>query len=148
MVSIFSAAKRLCETSGWSLTHLEIQKMAYLAHMFYMGQRGEPLIIGRFEAWAYGPVHPVLYHALKRHGSSVIGPESLSQWESVPDGHPGAPYLDAAVEQLPRNNLVGITHWEHGAWNKNYRPLVRSIEIPNRDVLEEYEKRQDAARQR
>ena len=145
MVSIFSAAKRLCEKSGWSLTHLEVQKMAYLAQMFFMGQRdGTPLISGTFEAWDFGPVHPALYHELKVYGAEIIGPEAFQAYSTVPDAHEGASFLDAAVDELPREKLVGITHWREGAWRKNYKPMVRGIRIPNSDILEEYRKRQNA----
>ena len=34
--------------------------------MFYMGQNeAEPLVTGHFEAWAFGPVHPPVYHRVK-----------------------------------------------------------------------------------
>lgn len=146
MVSIFSAAKRLCEKSGWSLTHLEIQKMAYLAHMFYMGEHdGAPLVSGTFEAWDFGPVHPALYHALKKYGAEIVGSEAFRAHPNVPDTHDGARLLDGAVDELPRERLVAITHWREGAWQKNYKPLVRGIKIPNSDIMEEYRKRQNAA---
>ncbi|RWO77206.1 type II toxin-antitoxin system antitoxin SocA domain-containing protein [Mesorhizobium sp.] len=62
---VLSAAKHLAKQSGWSLSNLELQKILYLAHMFYLGRTGEPLVSGHFEAWDYGPVHPDLYHRVK-----------------------------------------------------------------------------------
>ena len=144
-ISIFSAAKRLGEKSEWNLTHLQMQKMCYMAHMFYMGARAEQLIDSHFEAWDFGPVCPNLYHRLKVHGADCVPPDALAFARPVPDDHPGAEYLDAAVDQLPRNRLVAITHWENGAWLKNFEPYSRGIKIPNEDILAEYNLRQGNA---
>lgn len=137
-VSILSAAKRLGERSGWTLTNLQMQKMSYIAHMFHLGETNEPLVDGTFQAWDLGPVHPVLYHAVKRYGADPVQPDALAHVNSVSDDHPGAKQLDAAVDQLPRNKLVAITHWKGGAWAKNYEPFSRNALIPNEDILAEY----------
>ena len=139
--SVLCAAKRLGEKSGWVLTNLQMQKMVYLAHMFYMGEYNTPLVAGDFEAWPLGPVHPVLYHHLKRYGADPVPPEAFAHDPSLPDGHPGCKYLDAAVTELPRGKLIGITHWEKGAWRTNYRQYERNIVIPKDDILAEYKKR-------
>ena len=143
-VSVLSAAKRLGGKSGWVLTNLQMQKMVYLAHMFYMGDNGGDLLVhGEFEAWAWGPVHPDLYHAVKHFNSNQIQAIAFQRYPSMPGGHLGIRYLDAAVDQLPRNRLVSITHWPEGAWRKNYRPTERGVIIPNSDILEEYRKRKN-----
>lgn len=143
-MSILSAAKRLGERSGWTLTNLQMQKMSYIAHMFYLGETdGEPLVDGTFQAWDYGPVHPVLYHIAKRYGADPVQPEAFTSVEAVPDAHPGARLLDQTVDQLPRNKLVAITHWKEGAWASNYDPSFRNALIPNDDILAEYNLRME-----
>lgn len=143
-VFVLSAAKRLGETSGWVLTNLQMQKMCYLAHMFYMGDNsGDPLVKGQFEAWAWGPVHPTLYHAVKHFNSDPIQSSAFTQFPNLQTEPLRAKYLDAAFEQLPLHRLVAITHWSEGAWRKNYRPNERGIVISNSDILEEYQKRKD-----
>lgn len=141
-VSVFAAAKRLGEQSGWSLSNLEMQKLLYLAHMFHLGKHGTPLVSGQFEAWDYGPVHPELYHRAKIFGSSPVG----NVFHTVEDvsGGAEAELLDDAVKQLSHNRpgkLVAITHWEKGAWAKHYIPGARGVAIPNDDILEEYRER-------
>ena len=140
-VSAFSAAKRLGDKSAWALTHLQFHKMLYLCHMYFLGDKETPLIQGHFEAWNYGPVHPELYHLLKSYDDKQIPESAFSLYASVDDSHPGAEYLDAGVEQLPRHRLVAITHWEKGAWLKNFRPYVKGIVIPVSDIVEEYKLR-------
>ena len=142
-MSILSVAKRLGERSGWTLTNLQMQKMSYIAHMFYLGETNEPLVDGTFQAWDLGSVHPVLYHEVKRYGADPVQPEAFAHVEKVPDHHGGARFLDAAVDELPRNRLVAITHWEQGAWAKNYSPFGRGELIPNSDILNEFRLRQD-----
>ena len=144
-VPVLAAAKRLAERSGWSLSNLELQKILYIAHMFYMGEHdGEPLVPGHFEAWDYGPVHPRLYHHAKIFGSSPV--ENI--FRSVPDlgQTPEALHLDEAAKQLSHlssGRLVAATHRPNGAWEQNYIPGARNIIIPNEAILAEYRALQD-----
>lgn len=148
-VSVHAAAKRMCERSGWSLSNLELQKLIYIAHMFYLGEHNEPLISGHFEAWDYGPVNPGLYHRVKIFGSGPVG-NVFNGVEDIEDG-PEAQTLDSAVDQLGGarpGKLVAITHWEDGAWAKHYAPGLHNIVIPNEDIRNEYLERKDAAQKR
>lgn len=146
-VQALSAAKRICEVSDWSLTNLRVQKILYVAHMFYMGQNdGTPLVTGHFEAWDYGPVHPRVYHVAKVSENRPVEPHVLKKYSDLHDGSLEREYLDGAVEKLPLKKLVAITHWEGGAWYKNYEPGEVGIVIPNPDIIEEYKKRADAAK--
>lgn len=148
-VSALAAAKRMGERSGWSLSNLELQKLLYIAHMFYLGTKGVPLISGHFEAWDYGPVQPVLYHYVKVFGSAPV--ENV--FHSVPDLGSGdeLSMLDDAVDQLGQaspGKLVAITHWENGAWAKSYKPGGRGITILNSAILQEYQDRTTAVREK
>lgn len=148
-VSVHAAAKRMCERSGWSLSNLELQKLLYIAHMFYLGERDEPLVSGRFEAWDYGPVNPSLYHRVKVFGSDPVG----NVFHGVEDieGGPEADTLDSAVDQLGgarSGKLVAITHWENGAWAEHYVPGLRNVVIPNEDIRKEYLERKHAVQER
>lgn len=145
-VSVLSAAKRLGETSGWTLTNLHMQKMCYIAHMFHLGIEGTPLVDGHFEAWAYGPVHPVLYDKLKIFGPNPVTRAPFRSQPNMSDNNSGVKYLDSAVRQLQRNQLVAIAHWEKGAWAKNYNPERRNVIISNDDIVEEFRERESHAK--
>lgn len=148
-VPALAAAKRLCEQSGWSISNLELQKILYIAHMFYLGKHGAPLVLGHFEAWDYGPVHPTVYHKAKIFGSEPVenifhAVGSIAESEVVAT-------LDEAVKVLSDHRpgrLVAITHWDRGAWAKHYLPGERGCVIPNEDILREYQDRTDAVRQK
>ncbi|MCC0048528.1 MAG: DUF4065 domain-containing protein [Rhodobiaceae bacterium] len=139
-ISILSAAKRLAEQSDWSLSNLKLQKILYLAHMFYLGRtEGEPLVRGEFEAWNYGPVHPDLYHKAKVFGSDPV----KNIFHSIPEVPGGAErdIIDEAFESLGSSGpgrLVAATHRKNGAWEKNFVPGEMHCIIPNEDILAEY----------
>ncbi|MBN9245177.1 MAG: DUF4065 domain-containing protein [Mesorhizobium sp.] len=140
-VPVLSAARRLAERSGWSLSNLELQKILYLAHMFYLGRHGgEPLVPGYFEAWDYGPVHPSLYHRAKIFGSDPVG-NVFHEAPELPAG-PEREILDEAYDSLGKagpGRLVNATHRRGGAWDTHYVPGERHCIIPNADILREYQ---------
>lgn len=139
-IPVLAAAKRLGEQSGWSLSNLEMQKLLYLAHMYCLGGRNRPLVDGYFEAWDYGPVHPVLYHRVKIFGKSPV--ENV--FHAISDLNPATPdvdLLDQSVKQFAHaapGRLVAITHWDEGAWAKCYHPGARHVIIPNEVIRQEY----------
>lgn len=142
--SIHSVAKTLGEMADWSLSNFELNKLAYLAHMLKLGETGgrEGLVKNVFEAWDYGPVSPALYHKAKSFGSKPVG-NIFHQYSTVED--PEDCRILERVMDLARGRspgqLVAITHWQEGAWYKNYEPGIKGSIIPNEDILEEYTKR-------
>lgn len=140
-VSVLSAGKWLAERSGWTLSNLELQKILYIAHMFYLGRtEGEPLVRGSFEAWDYGPVHPDLYHRVKIFGSDPVE-DIFHGCDELPESDERR-IINEAYKVLGNEGpgrLVNATHRKGGAWEKNYIPGVRCCPIPNDDILEEYQ---------
>lgn len=49
-----------------TLTHLSLQKILYFVHGKYLIESGLPLVGGHFEAWQYGPVHPLIFSSFKK----------------------------------------------------------------------------------
>lgn len=139
-VSVLSAAKRLASQSDWTLSNLKLQKIIYLAHMFFLGRtNGTPLVYGTFEAWNYGPVHPDLYRSVKIFGSDPVK-DIFYDVQNLPSGAE-RDIVDEAYRSLGHvqpGALVNATHRPSGAWAKNYTPGVRHCVIPNEDILQEY----------
>ncbi len=138
---VLQAAKHLAKRSGWSLSNLQLQKILYLAHMFHLGRTGgEPLVTGCFQAWDYGPVHPVLYHRAKVFGADPVE-NIFHDQASLPAGAV-RDILDEAWDSLKgvtAAGLVAATHREGGAWSRHYRPRSRGVIIPDQDILAEYQ---------
>jgi uncharacterized phage-associated protein len=54
------------QQQGSPVTNLALQKLLYFAHALFLVERKQPLVLGHFEAWQFGPVHPTVYMAFKR----------------------------------------------------------------------------------
>lgn len=141
-ITPFAAARRICEIGNWRVTNMKLNKILYLAQMIYMGEHnGEPLINGRFEAWDYGPVQPDVYLKAKIFGA---GPIKNIFWEATPSESEEISALnDVANFLLDKNlaELVAMTHWDKGAWAKNYVPGRNGAVIPFADIIAEYNAR-------
>lgn len=57
---------------GRPVSNVALQKLLYFAHGLFLIEQGRPLLSGHFEAWTYGPVHPVAYRAFKSAGDQPI----------------------------------------------------------------------------
>lgn len=55
-----------------SITNLALQKLLYFAHGLHLVETKRPLVTGFFEAWQFGPVHPIAYRAFKSAGAEPI----------------------------------------------------------------------------
>lgn len=139
-----SAARYICDRSGWTVSNLSLQKLMYLAQMIYMGRSGgQRLFDGRFQAWDYGPVEPSLYHKVKGFGSAAVQ-DVFSEARSFEKSDPRRVVLDDVCSRFLNfspGDLVEITHADFGAWAKHYIPRARNIGIPDEDILEEYRHR-------
>lgn len=143
-IGSLTAAKKVCEASGWTVTNLEVNKILYFAHMMRLGRTegSEPLLFERFQAWDYGPVVPRIYHRLKAFGNSPAANVFLAfpTISATMEADLIEEAVDALKDKTP-GQLIAVTHWEYGAWAKHYHPGARNIVIPNDDIYEEYQKR-------
>lgn len=147
-VPALSAGRTLCELRDWSVSNLELQKILYLAQMYYLGQHdGAPLIREKFEAWDYGPVVPELYHHVKGFGSGPV--RNVFHWiDPVAPNTPEFEALSAAAavtKGMRASQLVANTHWNGGAWARVYSPNIFGIKIPNSAILNDYRSRSSPA---
>jgi uncharacterized phage-associated protein len=139
-----TVSKYICERSGWRTSNLQLQKILYMAQMYYMGQHeGRRLVDTGFEAWDYGPVSPALYHRVKDFGSSPVQ-DVFTRARVFRDDDDRKAALDEVCAGLLKKRpgeLVDLTHWEDGAWARHYLPGVKGIPIPDRDIYREYNDR-------
>lgn len=67
------------EEVGDQISNLKLQKLCYYAQGLALATRKTPLFDSRIEAWAHGPVVPVLYKLYKDHGANGIpAPEDFN----------------------------------------------------------------------
>jgi uncharacterized phage-associated protein len=126
--------------SGWELSNLEIQKIAYIAEMLHLGREGEPLIAENWQAWSYGPVQPDLYHKAK-----IFGADPVKDIFIVPPLKDGGTKHNAVndaydlMASLTPGQMIEVTHRPNGAWAATYIPGVRGRVIPKEAIREEYD---------
>ena len=143
-INVLQAAKHVCKESQWRLSNLELQKILYLCHVVYMGENdGKILISENFQAWKHGPVHPRLYEKLKKFGAKPVPESAFYDIRDLDNNDNEKEYkiLSKAAKEIPPGHglqLVKATHWEGGAWKKNYIFGLKHIVIPDKDIKEEY----------
>ena len=139
-IKVLQAAKYLAEKSRWRFTHLELQKLIYMCHVIYMGEKDDILIDGNFQAWKFGPVHPELFKHLKDFGASCVTKKAFNEIDDLTDKEICETLKEASEVFKPGcgPQLVEITHWDKGAWKKNYIPGLGHIVIPDKDIKEEF----------
>ncbi|WP_258365579.1 Panacea domain-containing protein [Paraburkholderia tropica] len=122
------------------LTNLEIQKLAYFCHGWYLALQGEPLVNDQgFEAWRLGPVLPDLYHTLKVFSSNPI-PSShplLRRQERVPMDSPDSALIDRVLDiygNFEGHQLVDMSHRPEGPWYRIWHDENASSGIPNGSI--------------
>jgi uncharacterized phage-associated protein len=139
-----TVCRQICNLSDWRISNLQLQKILYLAQMYYMGRNNSRRLVDTFfEAWDYGPVAPDLYHKVKLFGSDPVE-DIFYQARVFRDDDDRKLVLDEVCADLLKRTpgeLVDLTHWEDGAWARHYRPGVKRIPIPDSDIYREYNDR-------
>jgi uncharacterized phage-associated protein len=119
----------LAAQKGKKLSHMQLQKHLYYAQGYSLGMSGEALFDDRIEAWAHGPVVPVVFHHYKRFGASKITPPVSAD---IPQNVLGV--IDVVVSEkggATASELRNATHAE-----KPYSSTPLNAEIPPKIIKE------------
>ena len=115
------------DRNGICLTNLALQKLLYFAHGIFLNETKRPLVKGYFEAWQYGPVHPLAYKAFRSSGGEPI--RERAEGQNALTGQRGQlhqltdPSIRRLVQQvldsygrLPAGRLVDLSHAKNSPW--------------------------------
>ncbi len=144
------------EQDGEHLTAMKLQKLAYVAHGWYLALAGEPLVHDAVEAWKWGPVFRSLYREFRDYGSHPIRTRAtafdganLEEREiSIRDYH-GPEQMNEFLESVwnvygkyTAGQLSDITHQSGTPWHQMYTKMGNQIQpftvIPNDVIAEHY----------
>jgi uncharacterized phage-associated protein len=126
--SVANAILSFAEEYNFAVTQLSLQKIVYFTHGRFLTERGHPLVQGAFEAWPYGPVHPLLYESFKASGAHQITERanrkdimsgSLSVVEEPRDSSIRLFIRETAAQylKLTPGRLVDLSHAPRSPWD-------------------------------
>ena len=136
---------------GRKLTHMQLQKLVYLANGWMLAAGEKPMVEDDPEAWEFGPVYRRLFEALKRYGKAPV--ENLIKWG---DDTPFSLDDDGVAEEslspeecniidmvwnaygdMEGFQLSALTHQEGSPWNQTYE-RGRNRRIPQSLIYEHF----------
>lgn len=135
------------------VTNLQLQKLLYFAHGRHLVTHDTPLVMGDFEAWKFGPVHPVAYAAFKRFSDAPITGRATRQHPITKAETPlpevtcdrAVAQIDAVLVSLGRltaGRLVELSHAPNGPWsfvvNKASTSAALGMRIPDRVIRDRF----------
>lgn len=135
------------------LTNLALQKLLYFAHALFLIEAKKPLVLGYFEAWQYGPVHPTVYKAFKVAGDQPIDFRAVKTDLVTGKTIAVAPAESRHVQDLVSRiidsygrmtpgRLVEISHAKNGPWDyvvgQGNVSLAFGMKIPDNVIVERF----------
>lgn len=141
------------EKQGIALTNIALQKLIYFAHGIYLIRNKKPLVSGYFEAWKYGPVHPVVYRAFSSAGSNPIRFRACkkdvltgNKCDAGTEDHPDIRHLIREIllsyGRMSPGRLVEISHARNAPWDfivdKSRTDVAFGLRIPDDVIIERF----------
>lgn len=123
---------------GRKTTPLDLLKLVYLSHGWFLGIYGIPLIREAIEAWPYGPVIPVIYETFRTYRGNPIDLVPANNASELDPKQRGI--IDgtlSAYGELTSWQLSAITHEPGTPWDQVSSTGLWSI-IPNSIIQKHY----------
>lgn len=146
-IAIANEFIKLANANGKSLTHMQLQKLVYLAHGWNLAVHNRPLIEDQVEAWQYGTVIRRLYEALKKYKAQPVS-ELINWGDDIPclEKNSGVASVELSLSErellekvwevygsFPAFKLSAITHDKNGPWHKHFESRMDNV-IPDADI--------------
>lgn len=122
-----------------TLSPMQLIKLAYIAHGFMLGWRGEPLLGEQVQAWRYGPVVPSIYHAVKDFGSSPVSDirGAPGCWQFSPEEISVMDYVADNYSSWNGIQLSDATHQPGTPWSTTWGIFGQNAPISN-DMIQNF----------
>lgn len=114
---------KVAKDKNIQLSNLQLQKLVYIAHGYFLAWKDKPLIKDPIEAWKYGPVISNIYQVFKVHKSGKIPTDAMDSItiniddQDVEDCISGI--LDMYGNERPES-LIASTHQPNTPWYKQW----------------------------
>lgn len=143
-----SAVANFFLSRGGELTQIQLHKLLYYAHGWYLAVVGKPLLNETVSAWKHGPVVPSLYYDLKRFGARPVDRwaktiDRVSRVRRAPQIEESDFTVLSLLERvwmvyghLSGRQLSQLTHGADTPWTavRERNPELHGVEIPNEEI--------------
>lgn len=140
---IAAAILKLGKPNGLVITPMKLQKLAYIAHGWFLGLGCGPLIKDSVYAWKYGPVYQEIYHAYSDCGGDEIAEVKYpKEANRVLSNANVKQHLEDILEEygkLSGTALSALTHKPGSPWSLTYKPFFNGVVIPQQLIQSHYE---------
>lgn len=127
--SVANLIIRLSNEHRRPVSHLSLQKILYFIHGKFLIENDRPLLDGYFEAWQYGPVHPLIYDSFKEYGARPLlepaNKRDLLSGDTIPVDVPNDTNLCSLIMEmalpylkLSPGRLVDLSHARESPWDE------------------------------
>lgn len=116
MYSALDIAKYIilyCNTIGSAISNLKLQKILYFVQAEFLVTVDKACFKEKIEAWALGPVVPIVYHEYKVFGSSIIPDICVAFFNKKVIKKEHRKLIEGVVDEckdLSASELVSLTH--------------------------------------
>lgn len=123
------------------LNQMQVIKLTYIAHGWYLALKDKPLINELVEAWQFGPVIYSLYHRLKHHYNKPITEELKVDTvfdEVFKQDSETQRFLGGIWENYKKYSgiqLSDLTHAPYTPWQETIKPFEQSGHIPRNLII-------------
>ena len=131
-------------------TQMKLQKLMYFAHGWHLALYDAPLVDEQFQAWAYGPVIPSVYHEFKSFGmlgidqpATILCPLSSGGFEWVAPTVQNADIVPPLLNKIwevfgsySGGQLSEMTHIDGSPWKMVFEQCrgARNTPIPDETI--------------
>ena len=141
-----------CEAQGLHVSHLALQKLVYLCHVWSLIELGEPLVRQSFEAWEHGPLLQYLYREFKGFGSGPVrdrarqmnphnGRRQVVSYAFDQATRELLTKVVAIYSRLSASTLRELSHASGGPWDRVWNhgsKISPGMRINNEDIVRFY----------
>jgi uncharacterized phage-associated protein len=129
---------------GYNPSIMELVKLCFIAHGFYLAKYNTPLFNDdeTIQAWPYGPVPVNLYKDFRSQGITIKEKSQTTNDIALNDNKEGYDYIKSVIKHYSQFDpfaLSDITHEEGSPWTEIVKRYGLYTIIPN-DLIRDYYK--------
>lgn len=142
----------ICESKGFQITNLSLQKIIYFCHVWTLIKMRKPLIKHNFEAWKHGPVLQYLYSQFKEYGEKPIkkratklnlttGEQCVAEYQFNKETESFLNHIVEIYGDVPASQLVKLSHVKGGPWEQVWNHAGKTnpgMRINDEDIINFY----------